>query len=82
MARAKRKEMWIHTSNLMALLFNRTRFFSKERQKSPSDFNPYDAKHAKPAANVKEKFAAMKLRFLAFVQQTPLTQEVINGIRE
>lgn len=81
MASAKRKEMWIHTSNLMALIFNRTRFFSKERQKSPSDFNPYDAKRKKPAS-VKEKFAAMKQRFMAFVQRTPLTQEEIDGIRK
>ena len=65
---------------MLALIYNRTRFFSKEREKTPDDYNPF-APRKKPIG-VKEKFAAMKLRFMAFVQQQPLTQEAINGIRK
>jgi hypothetical protein len=53
----------------LALIYNRTRFFSKEREKTPEDYNPF-APRKKPIG-VKEKFAAMKLRFMAFVQQQP-----------
>lgn len=67
MARAKRRDMWDHTANLLALLINVNRDPKKSRPATAEEIHPFSNEHepltiAQKNALLKEQFATLRVR--------------------
>ena len=61
MQEAKCKDLWGHTSNLMALIANVNRDPKKGRACRPADFNPYTAKGSKGTRITADNIGELKV---------------------